>query len=128
MPAGRDVGLFPRFAVLVVEGCGGLGTSAVIRHPLLVGLVLGAVCGLLVSTLPTWSFKNFRIPRAAILPLLLGVGFYVALLLAEPWAALAAGGFIYLGMLPFSLRSYLMLKQEAEGLIEQEQEATPGAP
>ena len=33
-------------------------------------------------------------------------------------AALAAGGVIYLGMLPFSVRSYLTLKQEAEALVE----------
>jgi CDP-diacylglycerol--serine O-phosphatidyltransferase len=127
-PAGAGCALFPLFAGLALAEWGWDGTAAFIRHPMLVGIVLVAVGGLMVSTLPTWSFKNFRIPRAAILPLLLGVGFYVALLLAEPWAALAAGGFIYLGMLPFSLRSYLMLKQEAEALIEQEPEATPGAP
>ena len=92
--------------------------AAVMRHPLLVGGVLVLVGGLMVSTLPTWSFKNFKVPRAAVLPLLLGVGLYVALLLAEPWAALAMAGIIYLGMLPFSLRSYVRLKQEAESLLE----------
>jgi CDP-diacylglycerol--serine O-phosphatidyltransferase len=90
-----------------------------VRHPILAGTVLVVVGGLMVSTLPTWSFKNFKIPREAVLPLLLGVGLYVALLVAEPWAALAAAGIIYLGMLPFSARSYLRLKREAEALIEQ---------
>jgi CDP-diacylglycerol--serine O-phosphatidyltransferase len=80
--------------------------------------VLILVGGLMVSTLPTWSFKNFKVPRAAVLPLLLGVGLFMALLFAEPWAALAMAGIIYLGMLPFSLRSYLRLKQEAESLLE----------
>ena len=51
------------------------------------------------------------VPKAS---LLIGVGLYLALLLADPWAALAAGGLIYLGMLPLSLRSYLKLKREAE--------------
>ena len=37
---------------------------------------------------------------------------------AEPWAALAMAGIIYLGMLPFSVRSYLRLKREAESLLE----------
>jgi CDP-diacylglycerol--serine O-phosphatidyltransferase len=68
------------------------------------------------------------VPRAAVLPLLLGVGGYVALLVAEPWAALAAAGIIYLGMLPFSVRSYLALKAEAEALIEQVNDAPPRAP
>jgi CDP-diacylglycerol--serine O-phosphatidyltransferase len=80
---------------------------------------------MMVSTLPTWSFKNFKVPRAVVLPVLLGVGAFVALLVAEPWAALAAAGVIYLGMLPFSVRSYLALKAEAEALIEQAAEPAP---
>jgi CDP-diacylglycerol--serine O-phosphatidyltransferase len=34
--------------------------------------------------------------------------------LADPWAALAAAGLIYLGMLPFSVRSFRRLRREAE--------------
>jgi len=94
------------------------GMAGAVRHPAFVGPVMVLVAGLLVSTLPTWSFKNFKVPRAFVLPLLLGTGLFVALLLAEPWAAMAIAGLIYLGMLPFSLRSYLRLKREAESLIE----------
>jgi CDP-diacylglycerol--serine O-phosphatidyltransferase len=92
--------------------------AAAVRHPAFVGLVMVVVAGLLVSTIPTWSFKNFKIPREYVLPLLLGSGLFVALLLAEPWAALAMAGVIYLGMVPFSVRSYLRLKREAESMIE----------
>ncbi|MDO9502549.1 phosphatidylcholine/phosphatidylserine synthase [Falsiroseomonas sp.] len=119
-PAGAGCALFPLFGALAFSGWGWVGTGDAIRHPLLVGTVLVVVGVLMVSTLPTWSFKNFRIPRAAVLPMLLGAGLYVALLVAEPWAALAAGGLIYLGMLPFSLRSYIMLKREAEAMDEPE--------
>ncbi len=118
-PAGAGCALFPLFAGLAFGEWGWAGTAEVIRHPVLAGTVLVVVGGLMVSTLPTWSFKNFKVPREAVLPLLLGVGLYVALLVAEPWAALAAAGVIYLGMLPFSARSYLRLKREAEALIEQ---------
>ena len=69
---------------------------------------------MLVSTLPVWSFKNFKIPSAYVLPLLLGVGLYAALLVADPWLALAGAGLVYIGMLPFSLRSYRRLKRAAE--------------
>jgi CDP-diacylglycerol--serine O-phosphatidyltransferase len=89
-----------------------------VRHPLFVGPLLIVVGGLMVSTLPTWSFKNFKVPREVVLPLLLGTGLYAALLVAEPWAAMAAAGIIYGGMLPFSLRSYARLKREAEAMIE----------
>ncbi|MEN9499811.1 MAG: hypothetical protein RIS83_1630 [Pseudomonadota bacterium] len=117
-PAGAGCALFPLFAGIFFAQMEWTMPAAVMRHPLLVGGVLVLVGGLMVSTLPTWSFKNFKVPRAAVLPLLLGVGLYVALLLAEPWAALAMAGIIYLGMLPFSLRSYVRLKQEAESLLE----------
>jgi CDP-diacylglycerol--serine O-phosphatidyltransferase len=36
------------------------------------------------------------------------------LLLADPWAALALCGAVYLAMLPFSLRSFRRLRAEAE--------------
>lgn len=127
-PAAAGCALFPLFGALAFSEWGWPATGAAIRHPALVGIVLTVVGVLMVSTLPTWSFKNFRIPRAAVLPLLLGAGLYVALLVAEPWAALAAGGLIYLGMLPFSLRSYLRLKREAEALIETDPEAPTTGP
>jgi len=40
---------------------------------------------------------------------------FVALLVADPWAAMAALGVIYLAMLPFSVRSFRRLKRAAEG-------------
>ena len=43
---------------------------------------------------------------------------FAALLVADPWAALAAAGIIYLGMLPFSVRSFRRLQREAEGFPE----------
>jgi CDP-diacylglycerol--serine O-phosphatidyltransferase len=125
-PAGAGCALFPLFGALAFGEWGWPGFADALRHPILVGAVLVVVGGMMVSTLPTWSFKNFKVPRAVVLPVLLGVGAFVALLVAEPWAALAAAGIIYLGMLPFSVRSYLALKAEAEALIEQAAEpATP---
>ncbi|WP_368415723.1 phosphatidylcholine/phosphatidylserine synthase [Falsiroseomonas sp.] len=118
-PAGAGCALFPLFGALAFSEWGWPGFADALRHPILVGAVLVVVGGMMVSTLPTWSFKNFKVPRAVVLPLLLGVGAFVALLVAEPWAALAAAGVVYLGMLPFSVRSYLALKAEAEALIEQ---------
>jgi CDP-diacylglycerol--serine O-phosphatidyltransferase len=73
---------------------------------------------MLVSTLPTWSFKNFKVRREVVLPLLISVGAYAALLVGEPWAALAAAGLIYIGMVPFSILSYIRLKREAEELLQ----------
>jgi CDP-diacylglycerol--serine O-phosphatidyltransferase len=50
-----------------------------------------------------------------VLPMLLGTGTFAAVLVADPWAALAAAGLIYVGMLPFSRRSFHRLRAAAEG-------------
>ncbi|MFT8245813.1 CDP-alcohol phosphatidyltransferase family protein [Roseomonas sp. BN140053] len=115
-PSGAGLALFPVFASLAFEGWGLTGVAAVLRHPAFVAPLLVLVAALLVSTLPTWSFKNFKVPRDAVLPLLLGAAAYAALLVAEPWAALAAAGLIYFALLPLASRSYLRLRQEAENL------------
>lgn len=117
-PAGAGCVLFPLFLGLWFSQMDWPLLAAAARHPAFVGVVMVLVAGLLVSTLPTWSFKNFKVPRGLVLPLLLGAGMFVAVLLSEPWAALALAGLFYLGMLPFSVRSYLRLKKEAESLIE----------
>ena len=80
--------------------------------------VLVGTALLLVSNLPVWSFKNFKVPSEYVLPVLLGVGMFAALLVADPWGALAALGLLYLAMLPISLRSFKRLKREAERLHE----------
>jgi CDP-diacylglycerol--serine O-phosphatidyltransferase len=69
--------------------------------------------------LPIWSVKNFKVPSEFVLPLLLGTGIFAAVLVADPWAALAAAGLIYLGMLPFSIRSFRRLRREAEAPREE---------
>jgi CDP-diacylglycerol--serine O-phosphatidyltransferase len=112
-PAGAGLALFPIFAALTLQGWGLTGLADALRHPLFSAILLVGVAGLLVSTLPTWSFKNVKVPRQAVLPLLLGAAAYAALLVAEPWAALAAAGVVYVGMIPFSLRSYRRLTTEA---------------
>ena len=48
--------------------------SALVRDPLVVGLTIVAVAFLLVSRLPTFSFKNFRVSQRFVLPTMLLVG------------------------------------------------------
>ncbi len=114
-PAGAGIVLFPLFLGLEAKTLGFEHLLAVTQHPAFCALALIGTAVLLVSTLPVWSFKNFRVPAQYVLPLFLFTGLYVALLIADPWGGLAAGGLIYLGMLPFSLRSFRRLRREAEG-------------
>lgn len=127
-PAGALLAMFPLFASLAFEGWGWLGMASAVRYPAFVGILLILLALALVSTLPTWSFKNFKVRREYILPLLLSIGAYAALLVSEPWAALAAAGLIYCAMLPFSFRSYIALKREAEAPIEPAGQHPAGTP
>lgn len=113
-PAGAGLALFPLFLGLESRALNLEWLQSLARHPLFCAAVLVGTAVLLVSTLPVWSFKNFKVPRQYVLPLLLGVGTFAAVLVADPWAALAVGGLIYAGMLPFSRRSFHRLREAAE--------------
>ena len=113
-PCGAGLALFPLFLGLEARRLGRPGLSPLAPPPLFCAGVLVGVAALLVSTLPVWSFKNFKVPKNLVLPLLLGVGTFVAVLVADPWAALAGAGLIYLGMLLLSRRSFRRLRAEAE--------------
>ncbi len=119
-PAGAGLVLFPLFLGLEAQSLGLDWLQTAARHPMVCAITLAGTALLSVSTVPVWSFKNFKVPSAYVLPLLLGTGLFVALLVADPWAALAAGGLIYLGMLPFSVRSFHRLRREAEAMHETE--------
>jgi CDP-diacylglycerol--serine O-phosphatidyltransferase len=120
-PAGAGLALFPIFLGLEANSQGLEPLAAVMHHPLFCAPILVGTAALLVSSLPVWSFKNFKVPAEYVLPLLLGTGLFVALLFADPWAALAAAGVIYAVMLPFSVRSFRRLRREAEALRSDEE-------
>jgi CDP-diacylglycerol---serine O-phosphatidyltransferase len=126
-PAGAGLALFPLFLGLEAQSLGWSWLLTVAQYPLFCALVLAGTALLLVSTLPVWSFKNFKIPAEYVLPLLLGTGIFAAVLMADPWAAFAAGGLIYLCMLPFSVRSFRRLRREAEDLGSEPDEAERSA-
>jgi CDP-diacylglycerol---serine O-phosphatidyltransferase len=76
------------------------------RHPLVVGVVLLGVGGLMVSRLPTFSFKKGRVPRHLVLPGLLGVALVMGVLASSPWIGLSLLGLVYIGLIPFSWLAY----------------------
>jgi CDP-diacylglycerol--serine O-phosphatidyltransferase len=121
-PAGAGLALFPLFLGLEAKSLDIEWLLRAAQYPLFCAAVLIGTALLLISTLPVWSFKNFKVPHEYVLPMLLGTGTFAAVLVADPWAALAAGGFIYLCMLPFSVRSFRRLRREAEAMREVEPE------
>ena len=108
-PAGAGLALLP----LIVSFEAG---TTIFGHPLFVGLWTAAVALLMVSQLPTFSFKGIRVPQKFVIPVLAGVGLIAAMLVSTPWLTLALIGIAYLISLPFSLRQYRRLRSEAEKL------------
>jgi CDP-diacylglycerol--serine O-phosphatidyltransferase len=113
-PAGAGLAMFPLFLGLEAQALDLDWLMDAARFPLFCAAVLIGTSLLLVSTLPIWSFKNFKVPSEYVLPLLLGTGAYAAVLVADPWGALAAAVLFYVAMLPFSVRSFRRLRREAE--------------
>lgn len=103
-PAGALLALVPLVISFEAE-------AAWPRHPLVVGAVLMLVGGLMVSRLPTFSFKKGRIPRHFVLPALLVAALTMGVVASSPWIGLSLLGLIYLGLIPYSWLTYR--RQEA---------------
>jgi CDP-diacylglycerol--serine O-phosphatidyltransferase len=108
-PAAAGLALLP----LVISFEAG---TTIFGHPLVVGIWTGVVALLMVSQWPTFSFKGMRIPQKFVVPVLAGVGLVAAMLVSTPWLTLSLIGVAYLASLPFSLRQYRRLREEAERL------------
>ena len=115
-PAGAGLALFPLFVGLEGQSLDWTWLVAAARFPLFDAFVLIGVATLLVSTLPVWSFKNFKVPAEYVLPLMVGTAAFAAFLVADAWGALAIMAIVYLAMLPFSRRSFHRLRSEAEAM------------
>jgi CDP-diacylglycerol--serine O-phosphatidyltransferase len=86
------------------------------RSPYLNGVVLAAVGALMVSRIPTFSFKRFRVRSEWVLPMMLVIGLLAAFLTTEPWPTLLALGAVYIASFPISIRAYRRLRENAEKL------------
>lgn len=113
-PAGALISLLPITVGLAFGG-------AWVSHPAVVGLWAFIAAGMMVSRIPTYSFKQTRIPQSFILPLFVGVCLIVVGIASYPWITLSIIALLYLSSFPFSIRSFYRLKAEAERLHEREE-------
>ncbi|WP_114391727.1 CDP-diacylglycerol--serine O-phosphatidyltransferase [Oleisolibacter albus] len=117
-PAGAGIALLPLIATLEI----GPGW---VDSPWLVAPWAVAIAALMISAIPTFSLKGLRIPQHYVVFLLLGVGVLAAALVSAPWATLTILGIGYLCTLPFSLRRYRRLTEEAARIKSAEPETAP---
>ncbi len=79
-----------------------------------VGLWALVAAGLMVSRLPTLSFKTVRVSPNYVAPLLVLVGLAAAVLITAPFLALAVGAVGYLALLPYTIYRYRWLARHPE--------------
>lgn len=77
-----------------------------VRRPEVVGVILVAVAFLMVSRIPTYSFKKVKLRPSLILPLMVTVGLIAASMLSAPWVTLAGVLLAYMISIPLAVRSY----------------------
>ncbi len=83
------------------------------NEPAVVAIFVIVVSFLMVSKIPTYSLKSFRVPAVWALPLMIFVGLLAAFMVTEPWATLAIVLVIYAGSIPFAVRSFRGLQKRA---------------
>jgi CDP-diacylglycerol--serine O-phosphatidyltransferase len=117
-PAGAGLALLPVIAGFVA-GPDWAGHAAVVV-PWTMGVGI-----LMVSTLPTFSFKGVRVPTSYVVPGLVGVGLLAAFLVSQPWWTMLFIGLVYIISLPFSVLQFRKLQQAAALMQEVTVEESP---
>ena len=107
-PAGGIIVLMP----LVLSFSGLTEIFFKINYELLVPVFFVIVSILLISTIPTYSFKKIVIPRAMTKFLLFGIVLFFGALLVYTFKILAISTFIYLCLIPISYFHYKKIKKE----------------
>lgn len=100
-PAGACLVMLPVYL-------GFLGTETTAPIAMLGALYTVLIGLLMISQLPVYSGKRAtaRIPRDIVLPLILGITIYVAMLASFTWETLAVSAMAYLASLPFGVRAW----------------------
>ncbi|HTH97799.1 MAG TPA: phosphatidylcholine/phosphatidylserine synthase [Stellaceae bacterium] len=77
------------------------------RWPIVSVVLCVAIALMMVSRVPTFSFKKVRVQHEYVAPLLVVVALMAAFLTTEPWLTLLLVGIVYICLIPFSVRTYL---------------------
>lgn len=109
-PAGAGLALLPMILDFLL-GPGIAEASAV------VAIWLTGIGLLMVSQLPTFSFKGIKVPQRWVLPTLIGAGLVIAAAVSAPWFTLAIVILTYFCSIPFSIMAYRRLVREAEAMV-----------
>jgi len=113
-PAGGGLVLLPLIISFQLD-------TEIVRIPALVGVIIIVVSCLLISRLPTYSFKKFRVPHRYILLTMLSIGILAALTVSTPWLTLTIMIILYIVTLLFSPHSFKKLEREASAKVSEDE-------
>lgn len=102
-PAGAGLALLPMMISFIAG-------DDLVRNPLAVAIWQIGMGALLISTVPTFSFKTSRIPRAWMAPVMIVITGVIAFLVSAPWWTFTIILVAYLISMPFSYRRYKKLQ------------------
>jgi CDP-diacylglycerol--serine O-phosphatidyltransferase len=107
-PAAAFIALFPLMIHLAFD-------IKWILNPIIYSFFMILSAGLMVSRIPTYSFKSLKIPRSWVLPSLVIAALLMAMIISAPWLSACAIVTAYLITIPFSILDFRKLKAlEAE--------------
>ena len=113
-PAGGIIVLMP----LIINYSGLDGIFPKINYDAIVPIFFITVSILLISTIPTYSFKKIVIPRRMTKFLLFGIVLFFGALLIYTFKILVLSGFIYLCLIPISYFHYKKIKKHKNVISE----------
>ena len=117
-PAGGIIILTP----LIFSFSGFSSFNLIIDYNLIVPGFMIAVSILLISTVPTYSFKKIVIPRSMTKFLLFSIVLFFGLLLIYTFEVISISSIVYLSLLPISFFHYRKIKKSQENDTTQDDE------
>ncbi len=88
------------------------------NYQILVPIMFISVSILLISKIPTYSFKRIAVPRSTSIFLLFGIILYFGLILVYTFNAIIISGLIYMLMVPISSMHYFMIKKNMKPITD----------
>lgn len=119
-PVGAGLSLSPIFLDKWLE-------TEIFSEPLVAGSIVAVTAFLMVSNLPTFSWKSVKLRRSMRLPVLLLVGLFAASLYTAPWGTLSLLSIGYAITILFSVRSYGRLLRQKRAQAAEPQPGAGGA-
>lgn len=107
-PAAAGLVLLPMMASFQLD------TDGIFDHPAMNGVMLIVVSFLMVSKIPTFSGKRFKVPHNYVLPIMLVIGLLAAFLVTAPWSTITAITLIYATTIPIAATSFARLKRQTD--------------